>query len=103
MTIRLHFEIKAVYPNADFHSKFLIICASKVSTFLLKEIERIVGTAFLEGTVAEICTEDGTILYLYVDPEGICFIDKAALDYRGKKILPIVEEEFRIIMKEFIL
>lgn len=103
MTIRLHFEVKAVCPNADFHSKFLIICASEVSTFLLKELERIVGTAFPEGTIAEICTEDGSVLFLYVDSEGICFIDKAALNYCGEKILPVVDEEFRIVMKEFTL
>lgn len=103
MTIRLHFEVKAVYPNADFHSKFLIVCASEVSTFLLKEIEYMVGTTLPEGTVTEICTEDGSVLFLYVDSEGICFIDKAALDYCGEKILPIVEEEFRIVMKEFTL
>lgn len=100
MTIRLHFEVKAVYPKADFHSKFLIINAPEVGTFLLKTLESIVGTALPDENVAEICTEDGTILYLYIDSEGICFIDEAALDYYGEKILPIIEG---VIMKEFTL
>lgn len=101
MTIRFHFEVKAVYPNADFHSKFIIIYAPEVSTFLMNTLKDLTGTALPEEIVTEICTEDGTILYLYVDSEGICFIDEAALNYRGEKLLPVVGEEFRIIMKEF--